>query len=230
MRVVFRRALAATIPVMTGYMVLGFGFGLMLDDAGGSIWLALAMSGFIYAGSMQYVTIGLLTGGVSLISAALMTLMVNARHLFYGVSMLDKYRDMGAAKPYAIFALTDETYSLVCQDPLPVTAEQRRAYCLLVSLFDHLWWVLGTLLGAAAGAVITISTEGVDFALTALFVTVMVEQWLTAEDRVPAMIGCAASLLCLILFGAADFLIPAMLLIALLLCLYMVGRRVKRDE
>lgn len=230
MKAVLRRAFAATIPVMTGYVVLGFGFGLMLGDAGGSVWLALAMSGFIYAGSMQYVTIELITGGASLISAALMTLMVNARHLFYGVSMLEKYRDAGAAKPYLIFALTDETYSLVCQESLPVSAEQRSGYCLLVSLFDHMWWLLGTLLGAAAGTVITISTEGVDFALTALFVTVMVEQWLTAEDRVPAMIGCAASLLCLVLFGAADFLIPAMLLIALLLCLYTNGRTVTSHE
>ena len=227
---VLRPALLATVPVMTGYLVLGFGFGLMLGDAGGNVWLALAMSGFIYAGSMQYVTIDLLTGGTSLVSAALMTLMVNARHLFYGVSMLERYRDMGAAKPYLIFALTDETYSLVCQEQLPVPPEQRRMYCLPVSLFDHLWWVMGTLLGAAAGAVIAISTEGVDFALTALFVTVMVEQWLTAEDRVPAMTGCVASLLCLILFGAADFLIPAMLLITLMLCLYTGGRRVKAHE
>ena len=229
-RKVLRPALLATLPVMTGYLVLGFGFGLVLDDAGGNVGLALAMSGFIYAGSMQYVAIDLLTGGASLLSAALMTLMVNARHLFYGVSMLEKYRGMGVAMPYLIFALTDETYSLLCQDALPVPPESRKAYFLLVSVFDHLWWLTGTLLGAAAGTVLTFSTEGVDFALTALFVTVLVEQWLTAEDRVPAMIGCAASLLCLILFGAADFLIPAMLLIALLLCLYTDGRRVKRDE
>ena len=230
MKKVLRPAFLATLPVMTGYLVLGFGFGLVLMDAGGSIPLALAMSGFIYAGSMQYAAVSLLTEGAALFSAALVTLMVNARHLFYGLSMLGKYRGMGGAKPYLIFALTDETYSLLCQEKLPVPETDRKAYCLLVSLLDHLWWVLGTLLGAAAGAVITISTEGVEFALTALFVTVLVEQWLTAEDRVPAMIGCAASLLCLVLFGAADFLIPAMLLIALLLCLYTDGRRVKRDE
>ena len=230
MKRALRPAFLATIPVMTGYLVLGFGFGLVVDDAGGSIWLALAMSGFIYAGSMQYAAIGLLTGGASLLSAALMTLAVNARHLFYGISMLDRYRDMGAAKPYLIFALTDETYSLVCQRQLPVPEESRRAYCLLVSVLDHLWWVLGTLLGAAAGAVLSISTEGVDFALTALFVTVMVEQWLTAEDRVPALIGLVASAVCLVLIGPADFLIPAMLLIALLLCLYTSERRVTRHE
>lgn len=230
MKSAWKAALLATLPVMTGYLVLGFGFGLVLHDAGGGVLLALAMSGLIYAGSMQYAAVSLLTGGASLISAALMTLAVNARHLFYGVSMLGKYRGMGAAKPYLIFALTDETYSLVCQEPLPVPAEQRRTYCLAVSLLDHLWWVLGTLLGAAAGTVLAINTEGVDFALTALFVTVLVEQWLTAEDRVPAMIGGGASVLCLALFGGADFLIPAMLLIALLLTLYTNGRRVKSHE
>lgn len=230
MKRALKPAFVATIPVMTGYLVLGFGFGLVLLDAGGNLPLALAMSGFIYAGSMQYVAIDLLTGGATLLSAALMTLMVNARHLFYGVSMLGKYRGMGAAKPYLIFALTDETYSLLCQDALPVPEESGRAYCFLVSLFDHLWWVLGTLLGAAVGSLLTVSTEGVDFALTALFVTVVIEQWLTAEDRVPAMIGAAASVICLLAFGPGDFLIPAMLLIALMLCLYTDGRRVKSGE
>lgn len=230
MKRALKPAFVATIPVMTGYLVLGFGFGLVLHDAGGNVLLALAMSGFIYAGSMQYVAIDLLTGGATLLSAALMTLMVNARHLFYGVSMLEKYRGMGLAKPYMIFALTDETYSLVCQEQLPVPDDSRRAYCLLVSLFDHMWWVLGTLLGAAAGTILTISTEGVDFALTALFVTVMVEQWLTTEDRVPALIGLGASVGCLLQFGPEDFLIPAMLFIALFLYIYTDGRRVKRRE
>jgi len=115
MKHALKPALLATLPVMTGYLVLGFGFGLVVDNAGGGVLLALAMSGLIYAGSMQYAAIGLLTGGASLISAALMTLAVNARHLFYGISMLERYRGMGAAKPYLIFALTDETYSLVCQ-------------------------------------------------------------------------------------------------------------------
>lgn len=230
MKRALKPAFIATIPVMTGYLVLGFGFGLVLHNAGGNVLLALAMSGFIYAGSMQYVAVDLLTGGASLLSAALMTLMVNARHLFYGVSMLEKYRGMGAVKPYLIFALTDETYSLLCQKELPVPQECRRAYCFLVSLFDQLWWVLGSLLGAAVGTLLTFSTEGVDFALTALFVTVVIEQWLTAEDRVPAMIGAAVSILCLAEFGAADFLIPAMLGIAMMLCFYTEGRRVKRDE
>ena len=230
MKSALKPAFIATIPVMTGYLVLGFGFGLVLHNAGGNVPLALAMSGFIYAGSMQYVAIDLLTGGASLISAALMTLMVNARHLFYGVSMLEKYRNMGAVKPYLIFALTDETYSLVCQDTLPVAEKDRRMYYFLVSLFDQLWWVLGTLLGTAAGTVLTISTEGVEFSLTALFVTVAIEQWLTAEDHTPALIGLGVSLACLLIFGSGSFLIPAMLGIALLLCLYTGKKEDKRHE
>ena len=224
MRRALKPALLATIPVMTGYVVLGFGFGLVLLDAGYDVLLALGMSAFICAGSMQYVAVDLLTGGAPLLTIALTTLMVNARHLFYGISMLGKYRDMGSAKPYLIFALTDETYSLVCQDALPVAQENRRAYYLLVSLFDHLWWVLGSVLGAAAGTLLLFNTEGVDFALTALFVTVLTEQWLSAKDHVPALIGLGASLVCLLIFGGERFLIPAMLVIALLLCLY-TGRK-----
>ena len=219
MKQTIKSALLSTLPVLTGYLVLGFGFGIVLRAAGGSILLAAAMSTLIYAGSMQYVAIGLLSGGASLITAALTTLMVNARHIFYGISMLDNYRDVGARKPYLIFALTDETYSLVCTDALPVPKEQRKDYYLLVSLFNHLYWISGSLLGAVVGSLISFNTQGIDFALTALFVTVFWDQWLSTKKHAPALIGVGASVLCLLIFGADSFLIPAMLLIALLLLL-----------
>ena len=219
MRRLYKSALLSTLPVLTGYLVLGFGFGIVLRAAGGSIVLAAAMSVLIYAGSMQYVAIGLLTGGASLITAALTTLMVNARHIFYGVSMLDKYRAVGARKPYLIFALTDETYSLVCTDALPVPDEQRKAYYLLVSLFNHIYWITGTVLGALVGSLISFNTDGIDFALTALFVTVFWDQWLSTKKHAPALIGVGAALACLLLFGSESFLIPTMLLIALILLL-----------
>ncbi|MBQ8554937.1 MAG: AzlC family ABC transporter permease [Clostridia bacterium] len=224
MRKALKPAFVATIPVMTGYLVLGFGFGIVLQANGFDILLAAAMSLFIYAGSMQYVAIGLLTGGASLLTVALTTLMVNARHLFYGISMLEKYRDTGRCKPYLIFALTDETYSLVCQDELPVPPEGRKAYYFLVSLLNQCYWVIGSLLGAAVGTMVHFNSEGIDFALTALFVTVFVDQWLTAKDHHPALIGVGASVLCLLIFGSEQFLIPAMLIIALLLCLYKGGK------
>ena len=219
MKQTVKSAFIATLPVLTGYLVLGFGFGIVLRAEGGSILLAAAMSTLIYAGSMQYVAIGLLSGGASLITAALTTLMVNARHIFYGISMLQKYRAVGPRKPYLIFALTDETYSLVCSDTLPVPKEQRNRYYLLVSLFNHLYWIMGSVLGAVVGSLISFNTRGIDFALTALFVTVFWDQWLSNKKHAPALIGVGASVLCLLLFGADSFLIPAMLLIALLLLL-----------
>lgn len=220
MKRVVKEAFLSTIPVMTGYLALGFGFGIILRSAGYGVLLAFAMSLLIYAGSMQYVAVGLLTGGASLLSVALTTLMVNARHLFYGVSMLSAYEKMGSARPYLIFSLTDETYSLLCTEHPRISERERKTYCLLVSLLDHTYWVTGTVTGAVAGGLLTFNTEGMDFVLTALFLTVFLEQWLSTEKHVPALIGIGASLLCLLIFGAEGFLIPALALIALLLCLY----------
>lgn len=220
MKNTIKSAFIATIPVLTGYLVLGFGFGIILKSAGYGILLAFAMSLLIYAGSMQYVAVGLLTGGASLLTAAVTTLMVNARHLFYGISMLTKYKGTGKLKPYLIFALTDETYSLVCGDNPDIKPAQRTNYCFFVSLFNHIYWVAGSVCGAVAGTLIKFNSEGIDFALTALFLTVFLEQWLTSKKHAPAIIGVAASVFCLVIFGSEKFLIPAMLIIALLLCLY----------
>ena len=221
---VLKKAFISTLPVMAGYLVLGFGFGIILRSGGYSILLALAMSVFIYAGSMQYVAIGLLSSGASLITVALTTLMVNARHLFYGISMLEKYRDTGAKKPYLIFSLTDETYSLVCNDDPDVAPQNRVDFCFVISLFNHIYWVVGSLLGAVVGALLRFNSEGIDFALTALFLTVFIDQWRSTKKHIPALIGIVASLLCLLIFGRESFLIPSMLIIALALCLYKGGR------
>ena len=220
-----KTAFVSTVPVMTGYLVLGFGFGIILKSAGYGIPFAFAMSLLIYAGSMQYVAVGLLTGGASLVTVALTTLMVNARHLFYGISMLGRYRGTGKRKPYLIFSLTDETYSLVCHDHPDVLPEQRTNYYFLVSLLNQSYWVVGSVIGSLIGTLIQFNSEGIDFALTALFLTVFLEQWLTSKKHLPAIIGVGASVLCLLLFGADHFLIPAMLIIALLLCLYREGSK-----
>ena len=220
MRKVFKPALAATLPVMAGYLILGFGFGIIIKANGYSTALAAAMRIFIYAGSMQYVAIGLMTSGASLITTALTTLMVNIRHLFYGVSMLEKYQNTGKAKPYLIFALTDETYSLVCGELPGLAPEDRTNYELLVSLLNHLYWIVGSIAGAVAGSLIRFNSQGIDFALTALFLTVFTDQWLTAKKHGPALIGLGASVASLLIFGKDNFLIPTMLIIALMLCLY----------
>ena len=220
MKKTFSAALSATLPVMAGYLILGFGFGIIMKANGFSTALAAAMSIFIYAGSMQYVAIGLMTGGASLITTALTTLMVNIRHLFYGVSMLEKYQNTGKAKPYLIFALTDETYSLVCGELQGLAPEDRTNYELLVSLLNHLYWIVGSIAGAVSGSLIRFNSQGIDFALTALFLTVFTDQWLTAKKHGPSLIGLGASVASLLIFGKDNFLIPAMLIIALMLCLY----------
>lgn len=211
-----RTAFIDTLPVMTGYLALGIGFGILLLQNGYGFWWSLAMSVFIYAGSMQYLAVSLLSGGASLLTAALTTLMVNARHLFYGISMVESYQGAGKKKPYLIFALTDETYSLVTRTPAPEGVD-RHAYCFLVSLLDQCYWVVGSLLGSLLGAVLPVNFEGIDFALTALFVTVFVDQWLSTKNHWPAIIGVMSTVLCLVLFGSDIFLIPSMVLIALLL-------------
>jgi len=228
MKKILRYALTDTFPVLTGYLVLGFGFGIILKSAGFDIMVAFLMSFFIYAGSMQYAAIGLLTSGASLITVAITTLMVNARHLFYGISMLDRYRNTKHFKPYLILSLTDETYSLVCSDNPKIAEEYRNRYFFIVSLLNHSYWVIGSLLGAIAGSVIKFSSAGIDFALTALFVTVFIEQWLTEKNHTPAIIGVLVSILCLIAFGAESFLIPTMLIMALLLSAY--GIKYSKDK
>ena len=225
MKQIVKQAFVATVPVLTGYIVLGFGFGIILKTAGYGIFLAFMMSLLIYAGSMQYVAIGLLTGGASLVTIALTTLMVNARHLFYGISMLDKYKQVGKVKPYLLFALTDETYSLVCSENAHIPQEHKNAYYFFVSFFNHCYWVTGSVLGAVIGEFVNLNFEGVEFALTALFLTVFVEQWLSTGNHFPAVTGVAASVACLLVFGSGSFLIPAMLVIALILCLSKRGQK-----
>lgn len=201
---------------MAGYIVLGTGFGILMNNAGyGVLWTA-AMSAFIYAGSMQYVGVGLLTGGASVLTTIITTIMVNARHLFYSISMVEPYKNAGKYKPYMIFALTDETYSLLCDGQVPEGTDPN-LYRFLVSLFNHSYWVTGSILGSLLGAVLPFPTTGIEFSMTALFIASFTEQWLTTKDHVPALTGLLSTLLCLVLFGRQNFLIPAMLCITLVL-------------
>ena len=222
-----KTAFLDTVPVMTGYVFLGFGFGILMQQNGFGVLWSGAMSLFIYAGSMQYVAIPLLTSGASLLTAAVTAFVVNARHLFYGISMVDAYKGMGKKKPYLIFGLTDETYSLVSQLHIP-EGIRPGGYCFLVTLFDHIYWISGTVLGALTGSLLPINYEGVDFALTALFVTIFVEQWLSTKNHGPAIVGVGATVASLVLFGADVFLIPSMIIIAA--CLIMMRKTGKEDS
>ncbi|MCR5826025.1 MAG: AzlC family ABC transporter permease [Oscillospiraceae bacterium] len=202
---------------MAGYVVLGIGFGILLRDAGYGVGWAFAMSLLIYAGSMQYVGVGLLSSGASLLTAALTTVTVNARHLFYSISMIERYRS-ARFKPYLIFALTDETYSILSDGKTPEGADPD-LYRLLLSAFNHLWWVSGSVIGSLLGSVIPFSTRGIEFSMTALFLASFTEQWLTTQNHIPALTGLLSTFVCLLAFGPERFLIPAMLLITLVLTL-----------
>lgn len=221
-----KKAFTATIPVMTGYLVLAIGFGILLKTKGYGVGWSIAMSGFIYAGSMQYLAIDLLCGGASLLTTAVTTLMGNARHLFYGISMVERYADTGKKKPYLIFALTDETYSLVCSEESVKGIKEPKEYYFLVSIFNQSYWVAGSVIGSLLGNIIPFNVEGIDFALTALFVTIFVEQWITTKEHRPALVGIVSSVVCLILFGADKFLIPTMIIIVALL----IGQKVRLTE
>ena len=227
-RSAFRQAFQDTVPVLTGYIFMGIGFGILLRQAGyGPVW-ALSMSLFMYAGSGQYLAVELLSKGASLLSTALATALVNARHLFYGLSLVDTYKDAGPRKFYMIFSLTDETYSLVTQNKVP-QGMSRIGYCFLVSAMDQLYWVVGCVLGNLLGQ-LPVDFTGVEFVLTALFVTLLVEQWLSHKNHLPALIGLGSTALCLAVFGAEVFLIPSMVVIAALLTISRkTGRRMEDD-
>ena len=214
-----KAAFPHTVPVMAGYLFLGTAFGILLRAKGyGPVW-ALAMSLFIYAGSMQFVAAGLLAAAFSPLTALMVTLMVNARHLFYGLSMLEPFEKMGWRKPYMVFSLTDETYALLSgMEPPKTAADYDIFFC--ISLFNQGYWVIGSLAGNLAGEWLAFDTEGIAFAMTALFLVIFVEQWLEADKQRsaknvfqahgPALIGVFVSIISHAIFGPANFLIPAM--------------------
>lgn len=210
------KALKDTVPVLIGYLVLGFGFGILLQDRGYNFCWAFLMSLTIYGGSMQYAAVDLLSGGATLITTALMTIAINARHFFYGLSLLDKYKDTGKFKPYLIFSLTDETYSLICSSYVPKEMSKKKYY-FFVSLFDQIYWIAGSVLGGIFGSVVSFNSAGVEFSMTALFVVIFVDQWLNCKNHFPAVTGAAASAVCLLIFGADGFIIPSMAVITAVL-------------
>lgn len=223
-----KNVIIKTLPVMAGYIVLGIGFGILLKVNGYGLMWAILMSVLIYAGSAQYVGISLISGGATILTSAITILMVNARHLFYGISMINHYKGAGKRKPYLIFALTDETYSLVCNGDYPEGVDKYK-YWFLISLFNQCYWITGSIIGSIAGSVLKFNTTGIEFSMTALFVTVFVEQWLSTKEHRPAIIGLIASVLCLVIFGSDKFLIPTMILIVILLTGFR-GKLEKKEE
>ena len=215
-RAALRAALPATVPVMTGFLYLGVAYGVLMETKGyGPVWSVL-MSAIAFGGSMQFVAITLLTTAFDPLQAFLLSVMVNARHIFYGLSLLGKYKGLGKVRPFLIYVLCDETFSLVSTLEPPEGVERRDFY-FWISLLDYLYWIAGTALGGLVGNLITFDTTGLDFALTALFVVLFLEQWKKKANRPAGVLGMACAAAALAAFGADNLVIPAMVLILVLL-------------
>ena len=215
----FIAAFPRTIPILTGYLFLGGGFGLLLTSAGYPWYWTTIMAIVIYAGMGQYVAVNMLAPGVSLIDVFLVQATINARHSFYGITMLQKYNGMGKLKPYLIFTMTDETFSLLCSAKIPEGVSEKQ-YFFFVSLLDHLYWICGCTLGGVIGSLLKFDTTGIEMIMTSLFLTIAIDQWKDNKDHLPVFIGGIAAVVCLVIFGAEHFIIPALILLTAGLLLF----------
>lgn len=221
----FRCAFPYTIPIFAGFWFLGLTYGIYMNVSGFSFWYPMLMSLTIFAGSMEFVTVNLLLGAFDPLQALALTLMINARHLFYGISMLDKYRGTGWKKIYLIFGMCDESFSINCSAEIPKDVD-RGWFMFFVTLLNHFYWFSGATLGGIFGSLLHFNTEGLEFVMTAMFVVIFIEQWRKERRHTSALLGLALPLLCLILFGADNFIIPAMA--ALLLALTGLRRKLEQ--
>lgn len=224
----FAAAFPHTIPIFAGFWFLGLTYGIYMNVSGFSFWYPMLMSATIFAGSMEFVTCNLLLGAFNPLQAFVMTLMINARHLFYGISMLDKFRGTGWKKFYLIFGMCDETFSINYTAKVPENVD-RGWFMFAVTFLNQCYWVLGATLGGIFGSFLHFNTEGLDFVMTAMFVVIFMEQWLKDRDHISALLGLGLSLLCLIAFGADNFIIPSMLGILGVLTL-LRGKLEEREE
>lgn len=212
----FRAAAPQTLPVFAGYLVLGLGYGIYVQSLGLPVWLPPLMGTVVYGGSLEFVLASLLLGSFAPVSAFLMALMIQARHLFYGLTMLQRYRGYGLRSAYMIFAMSDETFSITCSAE-PSEGVDKGWFMFFITLLDQCYWVASAGLGAVVGSVLPFSTEGVDFVMTAMFTVIFLNQWEKDRQHYSALIGLAAPLACLVFFGSGSFLLPSMGCILILL-------------
>ena len=212
----FRAAAPQTLPVFAGYLVLGLGYGIYVQSLGLPVWLPPLMGTVVYGGSLEFVLASLLLGSFAPVSAFLMALMIQARHLFYGLAMLERYKGYGLRSFYMIFAMSDETFSITCSAEPPEGVD-RGWFMFFITLLDQCYWVASAGLGAVVGSVLPFSTEGVDFVMTAMFTVIFLNQWEKDRQHYSALIGLAAPLACLVFFGSGSFLLPSMGCILILL-------------
>ncbi len=222
-----RFAVKNTVPIFFTYLFIGIAFGILMSDAGYSVLLTTASSLFIYAGSMQLVMVPMMASGASLLSLAVMAFFVNARHVFYGIGFIEKFRRMGWRSPYMILALTDETYSVLCSVKYDEGLDQARA-SFLIALLNHSYWIFGSFVGACAGRFLQFDMRGIDFSATALFLVVVVNQWRQYRSRLPFLTAAVSALGFYLLLGKEYFLIPT--LVSCLAGLLLLRKPVEQRE
>ena len=225
-RKAFKAAFPRTLPILVGFAFLGMSYGLLMRSKGFSFIYPMFMSMFIFAGSMEFVTANLLLADFNPIYAFLLALMVNARHLFYGISMLEKFDGTGWKKPYLIFGMCDETFSINCTADLPPDVD-KGWFMFFVTLLNQIYWVVSSTVGSLLGYVIHFNTKGIEFVMTALFVVMFLGQWDKKENRVPALVGLIGTAVCLPIFGSKYFIVPAMVLIV---AAFAVGKKIEDRE
>lgn len=213
-----RAAFPYTIPIMAGFLFLGLTYGIYMNVSGFSFVYPMLMSMTIFAGSVEFVAVNLLLGAFNPLQAFALTLMLNARHIFYGISMLDKYRGTGWKKPYLIFGMCDESFSINYTADIPADVD-KGYFMLFVTLLNQIYWVMGATLGGIFGSFISFDTEGLDFVMTAMFTVIFLDNWLKEKNHYGSLTGLLGALFCLVLFGADSFMIPAMVLILVVLTL-----------
>lgn len=214
-----KAAFPYTIPIFAGFAFLGLAYGIYMNSMGFSFVYPMLMSLTIFAGSMEFVTVNLLVSAFNPLYALVLAVVVNARHLFYGISMLEKFKGTGKKKLYLIYGMCDESFSINFMAKVPEGVD-KGWFMFFVTLFNQLYWVLGSTLGGILGSYITFNTKGIDFVMTALFVVIFLDQWISQKQYIPALIGVAASAICLTGFGADNFIIPSMILILLLVSIF----------
>ena len=208
----FRAAFPFTIPIFAGFLFLGIAYGIYMRVSGFSAIYPVLMSLTIFAGSMEFVTVDLLLGAFNPVGAFMLTLMVNARHLFYGLSMLDKYKNVGKKRWYLIFGMCDESFSINCTADVPENVDKGWFY-FFVTLLNHCYWFMGATLGGLFGSLLDFNMEGLEFVMTALLVVIFLEQWMKEKNHVSSLLGLGLSFVCLVIFVSSNFIIPSMLCI-----------------
>lgn len=226
-RAIVRAAFPHTIPIMTSFLMIGMAYGVYAHSMGLPVWFPMLMTIVIFAGSMEFVAVNLLVGAFHPLIALLMALMVNARYFFYGISMLEKFRGIGKKKYYMIYAMCDESFSLNCTVDVPEGMD-RGNFMLAITMLNQCYWVLGATLGSLLGAVLPFDSRGIDFILTALYVTMFLDQWMSTKQHVPILTGLFASVGALIVLGADNFVLPAMILI--MITLLLLKKRLQKQE